>query len=207
MCYQMRHIALPVLSGYFALVAHTGIAFGEAPSGWFLVGTAPQDYQVGIDHTEKHGGARSAFLKAKVDKPQGFATLMQAFRADTYRGKRIRLRAYVKAKDVGDWAGVWMRVDGATRGTLAFDNMQRRPIVGTLDWREVAIVLDVPSAAALIAFGIQLTGKGELWVDDFGFDVVGEDVVSTDMQLQSQEGGAKIADWTPKEPTNLGFEE
>ncbi len=129
------------------------------------------------------------------------------FQADAHRGQRLRLRAWVKARALSDWAGLWMRVDGAAKSTLAFDNMLRRPITGTLDWREFAVVLDVPAASVLIAFGIQLTGKGELWVDDFAFDVVGEDVASTNMNLEPEEGGAQIHDWTPKQPTNLAFEE
>lgn len=32
-------------------------------------------------------------------------------------------------------AGLWMRVDSPTPTPLAFDNMQARPIKGTLDWR------------------------------------------------------------------------
>ena len=203
----MRRLTLPVLLVCFALVGYRGVAFGEVPRGWFLAGSAPQDYEVAVDESEKHGGLRSAFPKCKVERSEGFATLMQLFRADAHRGKRLRLRAWVKAKDVSDWAGLWMRVDGATKGTLAFDNMMSRPMVGTSDWREFAVVLDVPAASGLIAFGIQLTGKGELWVDDFMFDVVGKDVASTNMNLEPEEGSTQIPDWTPKQPTNLGFEE
>ena len=47
------------------------------------------------------------------------------------RGKRIRLSGHARSKDVSDWAGLWMRVDGPKGEPLAFDNMQQRPIKGT----------------------------------------------------------------------------
>jgi hypothetical protein len=60
---------------------------------------------------------------------------MQMFKADLYRSKRHQLSAYIRAEGIEDWAGLWMRVDGPDGETSAFDNMERRPIKGTIDWR------------------------------------------------------------------------
>ena len=68
-----------------------------------------------------------------------------------------------------------MRVDG-NGGTLAFDNMQSRPIRGTTDWTLVSVVLDVPSDATGIAIGLLLSSPGEAWIDDASLEVVGTDV-------------------------------
>jgi hypothetical protein len=54
---------------------------------------------------------------------------MQVFRADDYRGKRLRLSGYVKAEKIDQWAGLWMRIDGENK-TLGFDNMENRGIRG-----------------------------------------------------------------------------
>src|SRR4029453_10374627 len=96
----------------------------------------------------------------------------QQFAADDYRGKRVRMSAWVKAKDVDDWAALWMRVDGAKKSPLAFDNMGDRPIKGSADWKKYEIVLGVPEDAAQIAFGILMKGKGRVWGDDFKFEAV-----------------------------------
>ncbi|MCA9492492.1 MAG: hypothetical protein KC621_21310 [Myxococcales bacterium] len=48
---------------------------------------------------------------------------------------------------------------------LSFDNMQERPIRGTQDWTRHEIVLDVPTGATNIAFGILVAGKGTVWID------------------------------------------
>src|SRR5262249_54842834 len=111
----------------------------------------------------RHGGKASGFIKAKGDDSKGFATLMQSFRANDYRGKRLRLSGHVKARQIDKWAGLWMRIDGETK-ILGFDNMQDRPIKGTSDWRKQEIVLDVPEDSINIRFGILLIGKGQAWV-------------------------------------------
>ena len=69
-----------------------------------------------LDRTGAHAGNACAYLKSVVAETDGFGTLMQMFKADEYRGKRVRMSGYVKAKDASDWAGLWMRVDGAKKG-------------------------------------------------------------------------------------------
>jgi hypothetical protein len=169
----------------------------RAPEGWFLAGSDPQDYEVGVDRQEAHGGQASGFIRAITDTPKGFGTLMQIFRADTYRGKRLRMTGLVKAERIADWAGLWMRVDGPGGTLLSFDNMQSRPIRGTSDWSLYQIVLDVPTTSLQIAFGVLLRGAGRAWVDDFAFEVVGADVPMT---------GAGASATLPAEPRNLNFE-
>ena len=124
---------------------------------------------------------------------------MQVFRADRHRGERLRMSAYVKTKDVEAWAGLWMRVDGPGGGILSFDNMQDRPVRGTIGWEQYEVVLDVPETSVHIAFGVLLAGKGKVWVDDFEFEVVGPDTPVTDLKSRVTE--------MPLEPGNLGFEE
>jgi hypothetical protein len=79
---------------------------------------------------------------------------------------------------------------------VAFDNMQKRPIKGTTGWTQYAVVLDVPSDASQIAFGVLLDGKGTVWADEFVFDKVGTGVATTD--LMSAQSAGKVS--------NLDFE-
>jgi hypothetical protein len=105
---------------------------------------------------------------------------MQDFRADQYRGKRVRLSASVKTEDVQQWAGLWMRVDKVSGGEpLAFDNMQDRPIQGTVEWHNYDVVLDVRQEATGIFFGVLLTGSGKVWLNGLQFEAVGQDVPTT----------------------------
>jgi hypothetical protein len=51
--------------------------------------------------------------------------------------QRIRFAAALKAVEVTNgWAGPWLRVDGAQRGTtLAFDNIEDRAVKATTGWQ------------------------------------------------------------------------
>ena len=154
------------------------IAWPAAPAGWYLAGSDAASYQTSRDSTVTHDGKKSASL-ASTRTPRGFGTLMQDFEPRDYRGKRLRLTAWVKASDVKDWAGVWMRVDGREQKSLSFDNMQNRPIKGTKDWTRCDVVLDVAENAAQVAFGILLSGEGEVWISDISFQVVDKSVPVT----------------------------
>jgi len=156
------------------------------PQGWLLAGNKPASYSIG---TEAGSGA---YLKSKDSAIVGFGTLMQMFKADGYLSKRVRFSGSVKAEGVGNWAGLWMRVDKETK-SVAFDNMQDRPIKGSTAWQSYAVVLDVPQDATAVAFGILLDGTGEVWLKDVTFETVGPNVPVTGFS-------------TPAKPTNLGFE-
>ena len=72
-----------------------------------------------------------------------------------------------------------MRVDGEGGKVLSFDNMQNRQIQGTRDWKQYEVVLDVPAESVGIYFGILLVGKGQVWLSQVQFEVVGTDVPTT----------------------------
>jgi len=180
-------------------VAVTNFAFAQPkpPKGWFVAGSHPRDYVASVDPEMPHSGRASAHFESAVLKTGGFGTLMQEFQPGDFRGKRVRMSGYVRSRNVTDWAGLWMRVDGSGGKVLSFDNMQNRPIKATTDWTRYEIVLDVPSDAAQIAYGVLLTGRGDVWMDDVKFDIVAKDAATTDSKT------ARI----PDAPVNLDFEQ
>ena len=170
----------------------------QMSDGWFIAGQDPNDYEIGIDSKTFHSGGQSGYIKDKVSHPRSFATLMQIFKAATFHGQRIRMRAFAKSEDIEDWAGLWMRVDGPRGTTYQFDNMEDRPIRGTSDWQEYEIILDVPDDSENIAFGILLSGKGQIWVDDFSFKPISTSIPTTDPGRHEKP--------LRNEPINLSFE-
>jgi hypothetical protein len=165
-----------------------------AQAGWHKAGSHPADYDMGNDTTTAFTGTSSGFIKSSKPNPQGFGTYMQTVDAADYRGKRVQLSAYVKSVDVADWAGVWMRIDASPTTPIAFDNMQDRPIKGSHDWTQYQLVLDVGSNATAIAFGVLLSGKGSIWIDDVALDAVSTSVPVTDLWIRKSQ------------PRNLDFE-
>jgi DNA-binding winged helix-turn-helix (wHTH) protein len=141
-------------------------------SGWSLSGSNASNYEMGVDPQASYDGSPSTYLKAKLPSMEGFGALMQQFSAAQYAGKRLRLSGFVKAEDVRDWAGLWMRVErGST--TVSFDKMQDRPIKGTTNWQNYEVVLDVPRDATQIAYGILLSKSGIVWLNSVKVESLG----------------------------------
>ncbi|HMN46367.1 MAG TPA: hypothetical protein PKE27_17445 [Povalibacter sp.] len=157
---------------------------GELPSGWVRAGTS-KHCEVTADSQVVSTGARSLLLKCDRDE-SGFVTVMQTFGAEDYRGKRMRFSADVRADSVTEGGGLWMRIDGAAAKMLAFDNMQSRPIKGTRDWQRYSVVLDVADEASAINFGLLMSGKGRLWMDDLKLEPVGTEVPVTGASVRLQ---------------------
>lgn len=186
----------PVVVSLLLSASLASVLVAQVPEGWFLAGSHPQDYSVGTTNAVSREGKTSAYLASKAQQPEGFGTLMQTFSAYSYRSKRLRMIGSAKAEAVDSWAGLWMRVDGPEKTSLSFDNMQDRPIKGTLDWQPYAIVLDVPQESTAVAFGILLHGRGKVYLDDVRLEVVPSTVATTDLMKKQP----------PSAPVNLSFE-
>lgn len=166
--------------------------------GWILSGSDPELYEAKLDEKVFHSGSKSASLySVQENNQQQFATLMQEFRADFYKGKRIRLSCYIKTEKVTK-CGVWLRIDNVSGDPIQFDNMDNRPITGTNDWNHYSIVLDVPEESTSIHFGVLLVGEGVVWMDGFRFEEVNRKVPSTNMLSNRS---------FPEKPSNLDFSE
>jgi hypothetical protein len=169
----------------------------KLPKGWMKGGDAPNDYDMGVDEQAAYDGKRSCYIRSRRPT-QEFGTMMQTFRADRYRGKRLRLLGEAKSEGVEDWAGFWMRIDGSNKAVLGFDNMWNRPMKGTTGWTKYQVVLDVPDQSEAIALGIILGGSGQVWAKDLKLEVVDVSTPTT---------GFDLAEKAPDQPINLGFDE
>ena len=87
------------------------ITFRETPSGW--AGTYDNLAGVGIQRFGTHSGTVAVYLSAQTQIPVN-AVLLQAVTSSEYRGKRVRLSAWVKPVQLLNptYAGIWMRADG-----------------------------------------------------------------------------------------------
>ena len=199
--FNLKTNIMTKLSVLAAVLVTAGVFFIGSPlkaqkiEGWFLAGSKPASYQIGLDKSVYMTGSSSAFLESKDKKIDGFGTIMQSCLADDYLGKRIKMTSYIKSRDVSDWAGMWLRVDSKEQGkVLSFDNMQDRAIKGTTDWTKYEIILDVPEESATLNFGVLLSGTGKIWIDNISFEIVDK--------METKATGERSL----KKPTNLNFE-
>ena len=170
----------------------------EEIKGWFLSGSHPFNYKMSVDYKVFHSGKGSGLLQSvTVTDTNEFATMMQQFKADQYLGKRLKLSGFLKTKDVDGFSSMWMRVDDKLHDVLQFDNMMDRPIKQTTDWNYYSIILDIPENSAVISFGVILSGRGSVWVDDLKFEEVVENTPTTNVEFDHE---------LLEEPVNLSFD-
>jgi len=140
----------------------------DLPEGWIKWG----NYNLETDTLEFHSGKRSGKI---VADGRSFGSIAYKIPAN-YTGKKIRLKGYMKIKNVENgFAGLLMRIDG--NGTsLEFDNMQEQNITGTKDWQRYSISLNYPEDADNIYVAGILVGNGEAWFDDFVVEIDEENI-------------------------------
>lgn len=138
------------------------------PAGWDRIGG--RGYEVTLDATGGRGGTACVRLRG-IDPREGrFTGVAQTVDASPWRGKRLRLSAWIRSEDMDGWGGLFMRIDDDELRPLGFGNNRNAPVGGTTGWSRYQVVLDVPGQAREIQFGVHLNGKGVLWADDFALD-------------------------------------
>jgi hypothetical protein len=176
--------------------SETGISLSTVlPNGWFVTGTHPANYKMGADQSVFRSGRGSATIRSKTSSPTGFGTLMQMSGAERYRGKRVRMTGYIKATNVQDEAGLWLRANSGGN-IVAFGHTYSQQRMGTSEWAPYAIVLDIPAQSKTLAFGLLLEGPGQVWLDDVTFEILGLAASTGTTNSPQQEM-----------PRNLDFEE
>jgi hypothetical protein len=112
-------------------------------------------------------------VRVPPNAPSPVANLMQSFSAVGYRGKTIRLRAWVRLEsaDAQDRAQMFLTVIRTNRQTTFFDNTSDGP-VRSAEWTRCEIVCPVDADATFINFGFMSIGKGTVWVDDVSFETL-----------------------------------
>lgn len=183
----MKKHYVAIFVGILTIAPLSLLAGDTLPKGWFKAGSDPSDYKVGVDESVVFDGNRSAFIEADSAESEAFATLMQNSSAEGYLGERVQLTLYIKTQDISGWTGGWFRIDDGKKEVLAFDNMNNRPIKKNTDWAKYTMVLDVPTKATKMAYGVLLNGNGKVWFDNLSFEIVDENTPVTDLYAIKRE--------------------
>jgi hypothetical protein len=146
-----------------------------APEGWWAVQHAgPRSYTFDLDTAKPHSGTRS--LRIENVGPEAFGSIYQKVAARPYRGRTLRLAAWVRTREAkgnrfGAGAGLVLQ---AMRGgySAAHAMMRKDAIHGTTDWTRYEVRLAIPADADEIELGLNLYGPGMAWLDDVTLDVV-----------------------------------
>lgn len=156
---------IAVLSGSLTAVPALVAQAGTPPSvEWVLTGMAAQSYAiVGIGDG---GHALSLTRVAPVTVgPNEFGAAAAILNAEPYRGRRVRLHAFIRSDSVSVGGSTWLRIDGAS-GSLMLENNVSRMLSGTTGWSEQVTTLEVPASATRIIYGLLLSGGGTVHARD-----------------------------------------
>jgi len=180
------------------------------PVGWFMAGSRPQNYKIGVDNQNSQQGQKSGYIESVADTSSGFGTIMQFCSDKKFKGERVRMTGYIGS--VGSdttLTAMWIRVDDFGNGVTAdFDNMNDRPNMGTNNWTKCVIVFDVLESTSVIYYGLILDGLGKAWIDNISFETVSSSTLKTAYYLNLPfPDEYQIPSDLPEEPVNLSFEE
>lgn len=146
------------------------------PGGWRIDSyTAPSLYRFGLDREIRHGGKSAGFLESHdADFAKNhYARLEQSIDAATHRGKRLRLSAFLKTKDVKKSAGLDVVIPH--KYSDSEDRFSLKPALeGSTDWKRYEVEFTVNHYATQVDFCVKLYGAGRIWIDDVALDVIGD---------------------------------
>ncbi len=138
---------------------------GKAPPGWFV--TAPPkdaDQWAELHRTGCRSNRGCAVVRTPENAPIRVSGLEQTFSATAYRGKTVRLTAWIRMEggDPEDRAQMWLSVDRA-------EGLTDQP-VRSVNWTRCEIVTRIDEDATSIRFGFMSFGRGRAWVDDISVE-------------------------------------
>jgi hypothetical protein len=204
-------VSLQLIASLCSGVQERPAAQKSSIRGWTLRSYAPDDYEVGIDHLSFHGGRGSGYVEYTVDPMvvhprRGPAFLIQAFKADRFRGERIRVTAYLRSVRAHGDPYLWIRAEGSTR-------MEQYGLIpdtkgDSSGWVRQECVVDIAQSDTVIAIGAAMGWRGTIWLDDVWIEMVGKDVPLSGLpgrgttSLRTMNLGK-----LPDGPVNLNFEE
>jgi len=195
-------------AGYLRLVKEFGdqsevaARAKERLAVWTRAQTEPQNlnFERGVAGWTRENGSRADVRREGCRNRlgcvvmEGPGRLTQSFSAAGYRGKTVRLRAWLRVEGIGfgDRAQLWM-------------NGQQATVEGGR-WTPCEIAGEVDAADQSVQFGVTSIGKGRVWIDGVSFQVVPEaEINAARAGIQKVYGQLDAATLLPDSAEITGF--
>lgn len=146
------------------------------PPGWQIPAVlATFDFSATVTTENPRSGKRCLTIRREKGRHYGaaYGYVQQVLEGEAYRGKRVRLRAFVRTRmrDAGGQAHLWLRTRSAGVAHQVYAEGSDRPIV-TDEWQAVELVADVPDQTQVLGYGLALVGEGQVWIDDVTLEFI-----------------------------------
>jgi len=153
---------------------------GSSAFGWYIPGYAEHSGYYGYLTDTKPAEGRYSFELVRDDIREDhvapYGSVMQSIEAEPYLGKRVLLRAAIRAEITSDSgsAHLWIREHLVNDQAGYFDMMEEMPIVIN-NWDYYEIEAEISPYAKQINFGLVLMGTGSAWIDDVSLSIIEDD--------------------------------
>lgn len=150
--------------------------FGKLPKGWTVPSYADKlGYTAYLTNEEPKSGkyCLELFREGKYEEGM-YGSVMQSVDAKPYRGKTIRLKAFIRAEvhSPKGSAHLWIRERiGNDEESGYFEYLPNQPCV-LRKWELREIVGLISPDADVINFGLLLFGNGKAWIDSVSFEII-----------------------------------
>jgi erythromycin esterase-like protein len=129
-----------------------------------------QDFLLARDPAYYHATVEALYKQVPDVKEQitqqNYAGATATIPGNLIAGKHVSVAGYMRSDSIADgYAGLWMNIVGAPKGSLAFKNLGDQNITGTTPWKRYEISLDIPANVRALAFGATQSGTGTAWLD------------------------------------------
>ncbi len=148
------------------------------PGGWrWNAHPSERHYRVGLDRQVFHGGKSAGSLESQEAQfhQNHYASMVQSLDIRSHRGKRLRLSAFLKTRDVRE--SVYLKINIPHLYADSSDTFWLKPTIqGSTDWKryEVEFTVTDLEGTAQIDCSVDLHGPGRVWIDDVSLELVGD---------------------------------
>jgi hypothetical protein len=140
---------------------------------WSVGGVHGKDYRFTLDTIVFAEGKASGCISLD-SASAGYGSFIRSDQPEPYHNRRLEVTASIKSEitDATGWSGMWLRADNVNDGTSEFAHMEDRKIMGTNNWKDYTIAVDVNSQTTGIVFGLILSGRGKVWIDNVRYKAI-----------------------------------
>ncbi len=165
---------------------------GEIPAGWHITPSSiERGYRATTTDLMPYTGKYCLELSNTGEYKEGiYGSVMQSINAKPYQGKRVKLRAAIRAEITSERgsAHLWIREHFIDGNEGKFEFMEDKPIVFN-QWAIYEIEMEIERFTGVINYGLLLFGTGKAWIDNVSLEIILTDPTSNEppRELTSQE--------------------
>jgi len=178
---QAPVLALDQAADIAPLLAKPSLSF-ETDYGWREYGSGGLgEYAIGLAKTDGIAEDEAATIAARPNATGRWnAGMTRNAPVEAWRGKRLRLSARFKTRDIQLLQMILRYTYPRRQGRTHTRTIAAPVIEGTVNWQRAEIVMDIPADAVALSYGFYIrTAKGIAFADSFSLEAVGKDVAPT----------------------------